>query len=284
MIGSLLVLAAALTFTPEDAQIAYESAKGLVEKHTPRDAGTLAACRAANYILDTASAYGADVRRDSFTVETAHGPKRMMNLECSFVADPKLPWLVFVSHYDTKPGINCPGANDGASTTGLLIALARAIFRNQPQKGNILLLWTDGEECIQSYTENDGLWGARHAAAKYKNEGKDIRAVFCLDMLGDKDLQITVPANGTPKLRQIVERVGQKIGLKNVTLSKDVVIDDHVPFLDAGFRAVDLIDFQYEGPEGTYWHTPQDTMEHVSTDSLLKAGQLVVALINGFYR
>ncbi len=284
MIGSVLVLAAALTFTPQDAQFAYESAKGLVEKHTPRDAGTLAACQAANFILDTASAQGADVRRDSFTAQTVFGPKRMTNLECAFVADPKLPWLVFVSHYDTKPGVNCPGANDGASTSGLLIALAGAIFRNQPAKGNVLLLWTDGEECVQSYTDSDGLWGSRHAAAKYKKAGMDIRAVFCLDMLGDKDLQITVPANGTPKLRQIVERIGKKIGLKNITLSKDVVIDDHAPFLDEGFRAVDLIDFQYEGPDGTYWHTPRDTMEQVSVDSLLKTGQLVVALINGFYR
>jgi len=59
----------------------------------------------------------------------------------------------------------------------------------------------------------------------------------------------------------------------------DSVKDDHVSFLEKGFNAIDMIDFCY-GPENSFWHTPQDTMQNVSQESLLKSGRVVAEMLN----
>lgn len=286
MLSSLL--AAALAFTPADASLAYGAAKGLVDGFTPRDAGTRRAHSAANYILDSASAAGADVRIDRFSAATPCGIRQFWNLSAEFVANPTNGWTVFVSHYDTKPGSGCPGANDGASTSGLLVALAGALSRcvREGRPGlsrNVMLLWTDGEECMKAYREDDGLWGSRHAAEAFAREGRKIDAVICLDMLGDRDLGAIVPRNSTPSVKKAILAAAARAGLSDkVAESEQLVKDDHVPFLKKGFPAADVIDFDFGGgPGGGWWHTQEDTMDKVSEKSLLDAGILVVEIIRG---
>ncbi|MCR5414006.1 MAG: Zn-dependent exopeptidase M28 [Kiritimatiellae bacterium] len=278
------LLAAAMAFTPADARLARDTAAGLVVRHTPRDAGTIPGRLAANYILDAANATGMDARLDRFSAQTPSGMRNFVNVEARYVSDESAPWLVFVSHYDTKPGVDCPGANDGASTSGLLVALANAIYDRRPKGINIICLWTDGEECQVAYGPDDGLWGARHAAAKYRREGLNVRAVICFDMLGDADLHITMPKNTTPGLRRAVLKLAKHLKLEDkVSESAEPLHDDHVPFIKEGFRAVDLIDFDYGGAKGEnlHWHTPADTMDKVSEESLLVAGRIAAGLING---
>ena len=277
------ILAAALAFTPGDAHLAYETAKEIVEDCTPRDAGTLRARLAANRILDLASATGADVRLERFTAMTPRGERNFFNLSSEFCANPEGEWVVIVSHFDTKPGVNCPGANDGASTTGLLVALANALERWQTPRGNVMLLWTDGEECWQQYGENDGLWGSRHAAAKLVESGRKVRAVIALDMLGDRDLKISIPRNSTESLAELAEYAAGKAKLEGlVGHIREIVKDDHAPFMAAGFKGIDLIDFEYGSKPGRndYWHTEADTMDKISEASLEKAGRLVVEMLN----
>ena len=274
-------LAAALVFSPQDARLSYEAAKSLVTECTPRDAGTIRGRIASNRILDLASAAGADVRRDVFRAQTPHGEKEFTNLYAAFTDGSETSrWVVVVSHYDTKTGGKCPGANDGASTSGLLVGLANAYTNWDAPKGNLLLVWTDGEECMESYGEDDGLWGSRRAAEYVAAKRFDVRAVICLDMLGDENLSISVPANGTPALAKIAVHAATRAGYPGLVRSiPEQVKDDHVPFLEKGYKAIDLIDFEY-GPHNAYWHTEQDTMEHVSEESLLKSGRVVVSLLN----
>ncbi len=279
--GIPLILAAALSFTPADAHLAFETAKTLVEEYTPRDAGTHRGRLASFRLLDAASAAGADVRRDTFTAATPKGEKSFTNLYGEFrPADPDARWVVLVSHYDTKPGTSCPGANDGASTSGLLVGIANAFSGWTARKGNLMLVWTDGEECMERYAENDGLWGSKRAAAYLAETGRKVQAVVCLDMLGDRDLSIRVPANGTMALAKIAVHAARRIGRPDlVRLTDDLVKDDHVAFLERGFKAIDLIDFSY-GPDNAYWHTPQDSIENISEASLLTSGRLVVEMLN----
>lgn len=282
-------LAAALAFTPADAAVAHAAAKGLVDGFTPRDAGSRRAQAAANYLRDSASAAGADVRMDRFTSATPLGRRQFVNLYAEFASCPTNGWTVLVSHYDTKPGSGCPGANDGASTSGLLVALAGALSRcvREGSPGlprNVMLLWTDGEECIRSYAEDDGLWGSRHAADEFVREGRKIDAVVCLDMLGDRDLGAIVPRNSTPSLAKSILAAAKRAGLDGQFTESDLLVkDDHVPFLKKGFPAADIIDFAYGGEpgQGGWWHTPEDTMDKVSEKSLLAAGRLVVELLRG---
>lgn len=281
------VFAAALAFTAADAQIAYDSAAELVEKHTPRDSGTLGSCSAAHFVLDKVSSLGADARLDVFRADTPKGMRGFTNVESDFVSHPDNEWIVFVSHFDTKHGVDCPGANDGASTTGLLIALAGKLFDARPKFTNIRLLWTDGEECFERYADNDGLWGSRHAAAKLKKSGMKVRAVVCLDMLGDKDLTITVPENVHPGFKKGILRIAERKKVSSKIVScDDIVVDDHVPFLESGFKALNLIDFDYGSKPGLndYWHTPKDTADKICPESLLFAGSLATWIIEGLDR
>ena len=276
-----LVLAAALEFTAQDAQLAHEKARELVENCTPRDAGTIRGRIAANRILDAASAAGADVRRDSFRAQTPVGEREFTNLYAEFKGgDENARWVVVVSHYDTKPGSGCPGANDGASTSGLLIGLANAFSNWKEPKGNLMLIWTDGEECISSYGPGDGLWGSKRAAEYLVSKERKVQAVICVDMLGDKDLKISIPANGSPTLAKIAVHAAERAGYPGLVKPiEELVKDDHVAFMEKGFKAIDLIDFSY-GPDNAWWHTPQDTMDKTSADSLLKSGKIVAELLN----
>ena len=276
-----LILAAALEFTAQDARFAYAKARELVEECTPRDAGSIRGRIAANRILDAASAAGADVRRDTFRAKTPEGEKELTNLYAEFSTDSaNNPWIVLVSHYDTKPKTECPGANDGASTSGLLIALANALASWQTPKGNVMMIWTDGEECISAYGPNDGFWGSKRAAEYLVSKGRNVQAVICLDMLGDKDLSIAIPANGSPALAKIAILAAKNVGTPDLVRNiGEHVKDDHVAFMERGFSAIDLIDFSY-GPNNSYWHTPEDTMDKISEDSLLKSGRLVAEMLN----
>lgn len=281
------LLAATLLFAPADADIAYAAASELVEKHTPRDSGTLSSRRAADFIHDKLKALGAKAELDFFKADTPAGERYFVNVESAFVSNTNNEWIVFVSHFDTKKGVACPGANDGASTTGLLIALAGKLVKQNPEKTNVLLLWTDGEECFNDYAENDGLWGSRHAAKKLKDSGVKVRAVVCFDMLGDKDLKITIPENSHQGFRDGILKIAKRKNLADkIVAVDDIVIDDHVPFLEAGFKAVDLIDFDYGSRPGLndFWHTSKDTKDKISRESLLLAGEIATWLINGLDR
>ena len=277
------LLAAMLGFGEADAELALRTAEGLVADCTPRDAGTVDGYRAATYLMDRASAAGGDVRRDRFSAMTPKGPRWFTNLECEIKLDASRPWVVFLSHYDTKPGVACPGANDGASTSGLLVALADVLSRNRRDLPfNVLLVWTDGEECFERYTPDDGFWGARRAAERLKASGRKVKAVVCLDMLGDRDLKIVLPRNASPRLRKVTLAAAKKAGVADkVVATDDLVKDDHLAFLRAGFPAVELIDFEYGSAPGRndWWHTPADTMDKISADSLLIAGRLALAIL-----
>jgi len=151
---------------------------------------------------------------------------------------------------------------------------------------------------MKSYGRHDGLHGSRRLA-KLLQEGDpdvsprwrqrpltgkpDVRAVLVLDMVGDRDLQITIPRNCDPRLRKLALQCARDEGVRlNFSLLLTGVTDDHVPFLEAGMPAVDLIDFHYGSAPGQndYWHTPQDTLDKLSPNSLQIVGRVAIRMIN----
>lgn len=277
-----VLLAAALAFTPEDAALARTTTCAFVAACTPRDAGTIRGSLAANWILDETSMTGVDIRRDVFTASTPNGDRRFTNLYAEFASNPTSRWVVLVSHYDTKSGVECPGANDGAVTTAMLMSFARILAAGRSTlDGNVMLVWTDGEECMgEHYSAGDGFQGAKRAVQRLKEKERAVQAVICLDMLGDKDLKIAIPANGSLPLAKIACHAARRIGEpKLVELADLQVKDDHLPFLEAGYPAIDLIDFEY-GPGNSWWHTRADTCDKISEESILKSGRLVTELLN----
>ena len=275
-----------IVFTQSDAMEAYSTAAEFVLACTPRDAGTIRGRLAANWLMDRASRTGADAAVDPFRAATPNGEKTFANVVVEFKgAKENAPWIVLISHFDTAPNIGpgFEGANDGASTSALLVALVGAVRRAGQQSDNIAFIWTDAEECSVTYSENDGLQGAKHAVEEFKKRRRAVKAAIGLDMLGDRDLHIRMPANGTVKLQNAVFEAARRAGLEGlVSLGRDTVKDDFVAFLDAGCPAVNLIDFDFGSAPGKndYWHTVHDKMDKISDASLLKAGMLVAELLN----
>ena len=278
--------AAVVKFTADDARNAYSVASEFVRDCTPRDAGTIRGRLAANWIMDRVSRTGVDASVESFKADSPKGMKSFANVTVELKGTKSnAPWIVLISHFDTPPGIGkgFEGANDGASTTALLVALAGAIRRAGPLPDNIMLLWTDAEECMVSYSDNDGLQGAKHALKGFKDRRRAVKAAIGLDRLGDRDLHIRMPANGPIKLQNAVFEAAKRAGLEGlVSVGTDVVKDDFAVFYDAGCPAVNLIDFQFGSAPGKndYWHTVEDRMDKISEESLLKSGMLVAELLN----
>ena len=280
-----LLIAAALVFSEADARLAHATARELVEQCTPRDGGTAGSARAAAFIAAASGKSGGAAKTERFLSKSPLGELPFVNVTAELPrGGAEDGWTVLVSHFDTKCGTDCPGANDGAATSGLLVALAGVIARDAAVKRNVIFLWTDGEECVRRYAQDDGLHGSRRAAAALAASGRRIDAVIVADMLGDEDLSITIPVNSSPALRRLALAAAADIGEPDlVKPSLSAVTDDHVPFAERGFPAIDLIDFEY-GPKNAYWHTSVDTMAHVSEKSLLKSGRLLAAMLERRWR
>lgn len=282
---SACLLAAALVFSLEDAKAAFDLTEEFVTANPVRDSGTRGCLTASRWLLGKASAAGGNVYQDVFKAATPDGERMFVNLYCPFERSPGSPWTVFVSHYDTKPGTGCPGANDGASTSCLLVQLVSVLFDNRDFDRNVMFIWTDGEECKGScYTEDDGFQGAKRAAQMLQEKKLAVDGVYVLDMLGDKDLKISIPSNVSKDLARQIVAAAKRLGLtrSQFGIIGSGVLDDHVAFKDAGFKAIDLIDFEYGSKPGLndYWHTPQDTPDKLSQDSFLTVGRLVCEVLS----
>ncbi len=289
MLASAL-LASALAFSHADATNAFAVVSNFVSECTPRDAGTAQGAAAACWLKDRVGKSGVDAVLDEFTAPVPFGVGRFANVVVDFPSKGSDEWIVVMSHFDTAPGIGdgFQGANDGASTCGILVVLANRIRQADPEwrKCPISLVFTDGEEKRIAYSENDGFQGSRHLAAFYRDHPKrKVKAAICIDMLGDKNLQISIPRNVTPSLKSLALKAAVNTGVRkyvDATSPAISILDDHQAFLDAGFPAIDLIDFRFGSAPGLndYWHTPKDTIDKVSPESLEKSGKLLAELLN----
>ena len=233
-------------------------------------------------------ALGLDVETDAFEEETPLGRLALRNVLGRRGGGGTGDIVLLAAHYDTKSGIpGFQGANDSGSGVGALLELAR-LAQAAPAAAPGFALWfafLDGEECRGEYGPRDGLHGSRRLAARLVEQGlvPRVRAVIVLDMIGDRDLTLTLPRNGASALLGAVLDASAEEGVRGrVALAPGEVLDDHAPFLAAGMPAVDLIDFLYGSAPGLndYWHTPADTPDHISPESLATVGRIVVRMLN----
>jgi len=229
---------------------------------------------------------GAQIELDDFTANTPRGPIQVHNIVGKFnvTADPKQPIFILAGHYDTlfKPGFI--GANDGASSTAILLSFADALAK-QKTKMQIWLMWTDLEEAIESFVGDDGLYGSRHFAQKLRGDGRfsRVRGFFLLDMIGDKDLSVCREINSTSALHSSIEQAAKSLGYGKYFFQHECnIIDDHKSFLDAGIPAVDVVDAEFGrmGPNfdgmGEFHHANTDTIDKVSRTSLEIVGRTIL--------
>ena len=228
---------------------------------------------------------------DEFYARTPIGMVTMRNLIAKFPGK-KDGVIVLASHYETNyplKDIDFVGANDGACTTALLIAIGQYLREHPPQGYSVWLLFDDGEEAIgnDGMVGTDQLYGVRHIAAKWSADGTlgKIKAFVVADMIGWKSMNIDRETNSTPWLLDLLAQAGKDTGHSNYLFKHSGPIeDDHLPFKERGVPVLDVIAYEY-GPydekrgDYAYHHTAQDTMDKLSAQSLQVSADLFVDLL-----
>jgi Zn-dependent M28 family amino/carboxypeptidase len=228
------------------------------------------------------------LEEDAFTANTPIGAVPMRNFIVRFPGK-KNGVIILATHYETNyplRNINFVGANDGGATTGLLLAIADqlrdSVAKSKALDGySVWLVFFDGEEAIQSWTDSDSTYGSRHLAARWGRDGTlgRIKAFILADMIGDKDLDIQRESQSTDWLVDLVRQAARKFGYDRYFFQKEEpVSDDHLPFVRRGVPSIDVIDLDY-GPNNSYHHTVQDTMDKVSARSLTIDGDVFLETI-----
>lgn len=261
-----------------DAARAFEHLRRLV-LIGPRPAGSPGIEQARRYIAGQLSAAGVAVREQAFDAATPAGPVRMVNLVAAVPGD-RPERIAFAGHYDTKrfDDFDFVGANDGGSSAAFLIELARVV-KARRNAFSIELLFFDGEEAVVEWGGTDRTYGSRHYVQAARRDGSlgGLKGLILVDMIGDRDLAMLREANSTAWLTSIVWDAAGRLGHSRHFLAGSTSIeDDHLPFLEAGVPAVDLIDLDYPA-----WHTSRDTMDQVSPQSLAVVGAVVLEALPG---
>ena len=242
----------------------------------PRPSGAAALERTRKYLEEQLRAVGWTVERQTFTDPTPNGPVEFTNLIARFKdTDAGTPRAILCAHYDTKVfgEFRFVGANDGGSGTGALVEAARVLAMEPDLARRVELVCFDGEEAIGEWSMTDSLYGSRHYAKNLRETKRvgQFRFGILWDMMGDRDLDITLPPDSPNKLVRGIFAASDAIGKRRNFgfFNKGPSIDDdHRPLNVAGIPTIDLIDFDF-----TPWHTAGDTLDKVSAESLETVGR-----------
>jgi glutaminyl-peptide cyclotransferase len=245
--------------------------------------GSSAHAQSIQYIVDT-------LNQSGWTAEIEQGlvdGQEIQNVIA--VRDDETTRVILGAHYDTRqyadqdPDLGLrnqpvPGANDGASGVAVLLEMAR-VLPNSTQ--GVMLVFFDAED----QGEIDGQAWIRGATyfVEDRLSGPDAlqpQAAVIIDMIGDADLQVYYENNSDPQLQQAIWSTASDLGYSSqfIARAKYTMLDDHIPFRNAGIPAVDIIDFDYP-----YWHTTADTADKVSADSLAAVGNTLLTWLEQTY-
>lgn len=278
-IALLVVLSGACLSTQSSGRASFDGQRAIDHIRQlvaigPRVAGTPGAASARAYIRKELEALKVRVEEQSFQASTPVGPAQMVNVRAFLPGDASRGRLIIAGHYDTKRfgEFTFVGANDGGSSAAFLIELARVLAaRNNPHQ--IELLFLDGEEAVIEWEGDDHTYGSRHYVEAARKAGtlRNIRALILVDMIGDRDLRIKRESQSTPWLTDIIWRAARELKRREFLEESTPINDDHLPFLEAGVPAVDLIDLEYP-----WWHTSEDTLDKVSPESMTVVGDVLL--------
>jgi glutaminyl-peptide cyclotransferase len=248
----------------------------------PRPAGSEANKKLQAYILDHSRVAGAQVTEDAFVAKTPRGDVPMKNIIVKFPGSSGRA-IAITGHFDTKPfpGRHFVGANDGGSSTGLLLELVHALA-GQPRIDDVYVVFFDGEEAFGEWSATDSVYGSRHLAERWRMDGtlRKLKALINVDMIGDKSLNILQDANSDANLRRLVWKVASDLGYgAYFTNQTEPMDDDHMPFVKLGVPALDLIDFDYPP-----WHKDEDTLDKIGAQSLDVVGTVVLEAVRRLER
>lgn len=269
-----------------DGGRAYEHVRKQVEMG-PRPPASPELARAREYIIGELKSYGLSVSTDEWTAATPVGPRKMTNIIAELSGESS-DIIMLTSHYDTKyfKKFRFVGANDGGSSTGAVMELARAVAASNPKpRFTYRFVFFDGEEAFcegweqcKSADGPDNTYGSRRYVAQLQSKGEAprVRAMILLDMMGATNLEVGRDMEmSTPWLVDTIWQTAREMGhsAQFVDRPEDVGGDDHEPFVRNGIDSVDIIQLStYD-----FWHTEEDTLDKISPQSLKIVGDVVLA-------
>jgi hypothetical protein len=269
----------------------------------PRVPGTPGAVKAGDWIVQMMKSRADTVIEQKWMHKTLKGDSIPLRNILARFKPQATQRILYITHWDTRPmadqdlvignrGDPILGANDGASGVGLFIALGDQL-KATPANVGVDLLFVDGEDYGASFDApySDVLLGSQYFVEHLPSaDYKPIYGVLW-DMIGDANLNILQEPKSMAAAPEIVSRVWQKaadLGYAKFFRPESLgygVTDDHVPFIERGFRVIDVIDIDY-GPPGAaggaspnYHHTLQDTMDKISKESLQVVGDVALSLL-----
>jgi Zn-dependent M28 family amino/carboxypeptidase len=267
-----------------DGARAYAQVAKLVS-FGPRPPASDAIHRAQDYVRSQLASFGCGVDTDNFNAQTPIGTLAMENVVA------KTPGtgqgiILLLTHYDTLRLDNFVGAEDGGSSSGLMLEMARVLCgAKRPPPSAVWIAFLDGEEAQvvvngqAQWTDTDSVYGSRELAARMAVSGdlKRVRAVILADMVGQYNLQIQRDSASTAALTDLVWKTAARLGYGKVFVPEQTTVeDDHLPFVKRGVPAVDIIDLSGY----SYWHTTQDTLDKISAASLATVGHVILETVD----
>ena len=256
----------------------------------PRPSGSNNLEASRQYLEQVLTAAGWATERQIFDQDTPIGNVTFVNVRARFLGRRnasklwETPASVLVgSHYDTKKysEFEFVGANDSGSSTAALLEIGRVTAKRPDVAHKLELVFFDGEEAFNPNIDaNDGLYGSRYYGKRLRRLAPKEKPKFgiVLDMIGDKQLNIGVPADSPPQLYRWMMQAAKDLGFESYFGKHDTaILDDHLPLNQSGVPSIDIIDLDY----GT-WHTKNDTMKHVSAESISIVSKTTLLLIEKY--
>jgi len=246
----------------------------------PRPPGSAALGQLQQYIETELKSYGCAVETDSFSADTPVGRVPMKNILVK-VPGQKPGIILLGTHYDTKKMDNFVGADDGGSSTGVMLELARQLCKQQPDKYAVWIAFFDAEEAFNpQWQDPDHTYGSRQMAAQFAASGDlpKIKAFILADLVGARTARFQRDRESTPWVVELVWSVAAKLGYSGWFVNEvgGPGGDDHFSFTSRKVPSVDIITVIGDPKIAPYWHTPQDTMANISPKVLAIVGHTIL--------
>jgi len=267
-----------------DGERAYSYLKQQCD-YGPRIPGSTAHQKCKEFISNTLERLGASVTLQNFSATIRDKEYVFTNIIGSYYPE-KSKRIFLGAHWDSRLWAdrdqdrtlwNEPviGANDAASGIAVLLEIAHILMDHEPNYG-VDLLFFDAEDSGEYEKNETWCLGSHYFVDNYEDLKPEY--VIIVDMIGDADLNVQMEAfsyKNSPNLVKKIWDIAKKLGIKEFTTKMiQFIYDDHYPFLEAGYEAVDIIDLDYP-----YWHTTHDTPDKCSPQSLEKIGRILVYLL-----
>ena len=289
VLAAAILAAAACASSPEaqgprpntQGQLSFDSARAYghlrhIVSIGPRPAGSAGIAQTREYITQQLKTLGIPVTQQAFVAKTPIGAIPMVNLVATLPGARK-ERIAIAGHYDTKlfREFRFVGANDGGSSAAFLIELAR-VLKPRANAFTIEIIFFDGEEAtLRDWSGTDHTYGSQYYVdtARKARTLSTLKALVLVDMVADRSPRFMRESNSTGWLTDIIWSTAYKMGHGSIFVNDSTPIeDDHIPFLNAGVPATDIIDLDYPA-----WHTAADTLDQTSSRTLQVVGDVVVS-------